>query len=244
MPGRRILKPRKRPGLLLLTPTFIQGASAGPSGGASTNLAFGSNVTAGSLLVAAALPNGGPPATYSITDNHGDGPGGVFKSAVTINVNGNTNVIAYAWNAVGGATTVTFTCSVGTDLFGLLFIAEYSGVMTTADPLDGSAAALLSGVDPISSGNFTTTVAGDLIFGLFEDQNRGVQFSDNGFTVREFFQFGVSSIKDMVAGAAGSYAAISNASGGGGANSQTAMGAAFKPPSTAPLDPIFFGTNS
>jgi hypothetical protein len=207
-------------------PAFVQAASTGTSG-TSTSLAFPSPVGAGNLIVVHVIPDNGVQYT-SASDNNGDtargAPVGFFGNAVNVGPKDNNYFsIFYAENVAGGATTVTVDCN-GTDAFGTLIIEEYSGLAGSGS-LDGANGQLDPSVSPITSGNITTTVAGDLIVASFYDPGQGVGSSDNGFTVRIAPGFGSLSAKDRIAGAAGAYAGISNASGD---SVQIAMAAAFK----------------
>ena len=206
---------------------FVQGNS-GTANASSIVVAFPGNVTAGNLIVAIIMP-GVIGATYtSVKDSLGNGPSGSFKLA------GTTSLIQiyYAWNIAGGADTVTFTAP-GPDNFNRAFILEYSGVMSAGDPLDGYSGNSQSLQTLLTSGNITTTVAGDLLVAGFQTGSGGAGGSTHGMTVREDPISGVVVAKDtIVLGAAGSYAAQSDAASDG---SQFSVAAAFKPPTSGPV---------
>lgn len=102
------------------------------SGGYETSfgLAFDTNVTAGSLLVAV----GRGSDTITISDNNSNTWTQI--SAAVANYGG-VGAMWYAYNANAGATTITIdTGSTYSDL--CLSIAEFSGIVSASDPLDVS----------------------------------------------------------------------------------------------------------
>lgn len=93
-------------------------------------LAFDSDVTAGSLLVCIVAGYGGVgPAAVS------DDVNGAWTRAATAVGTDSVGQLFYVWNAGAGPTTVTFNGSYP-DNDRKLTIIEYSGVKTSADPLD------------------------------------------------------------------------------------------------------------
>jgi hypothetical protein len=197
-------------------PTYLQGTFGNSTGATTCVVAYASNVTANSLL-RVYVHNGNGVQPISVTDNNGnDVPGGTagqYKQAIA--GGSGTYSVWYALAGASGSTTVTVTWASG-DNFGLVAIDEYSGIVYTTDPLDGTpvSSGVVSGANPVTSGNLTTTASGDLLCGLFFDSSQGVGTSNNGFTIRQSIQFGQDGIKDAIAGAPGSYAAISSTGGG------------------------------
>ena len=108
---------------------------------------------------------------------------------------------------MGGADTVTVTLS-GTSSDIELYLTEYSGVDPT-NPIDAQAGASGS-AHTVSSGNATTTVAGDMIYGFcMADLGSTV---GSGFTARSTLDGNL--IEDKAAGNPGSYAATGTATSG------------------------------
>ena len=127
-------------------------------GGSGTSKAYGSNNAAGNLLIACALNFGG--SSYSVpTDSAGN-----THWTLAAQTNGFQEVsvyIWYCWNSKAGANTVTFSATTND-----LWIAEYSGVQSTSDPLDNGAAAF-SGTGYVATASpaavsISPLVSGDL----------------------------------------------------------------------------------
>jgi hypothetical protein len=127
--------------------------STNTTNGANLARAFANNVTAGSLLVAVATRLNSE--THTFTDTQGNT--WTVLDSQDSGALGSGVVIAYAMNAIAGATTVTVASS--TVQARGLYICEYAGVATTS-AVDGtpvkanSDAGSPSAVDP---GGVTTT---------------------------------------------------------------------------------------
>lgn len=110
----------------------------------------------------------------------------------TLEVDDGTNlkgsVIFWLGNVSNSPTSVTATFSASTTTERMA-VDVYSGVLKIADPSDGKVGQLQAlpgtGTDGATSGNFTTTVAGDLIYGAV-DVTGGVstQTAGTNFTIR------------------------------------------------------------
>ena len=115
--------------------------------------------------------------------------------------------VYYASNIKGGPNTVTANLSASSsDL--LIYISEYSGV-NVATPIDTQAGASGS-VGAVSSGNRTTTAAGDIIYGYCNGDSACTP--GPGFTARSTFANNL--VEDMVATIPGTYAATASADQG------------------------------
>src|SRR5205814_1128891 len=118
------------------TPVYVQGTTATSNSASSTIVqTFGSNVTAGHLLVVAVTWQGN--SAVSATDDRGN----VYAVATSAYdaVNSQSLAILYAANAASGATTVTASFGgATTPTMQRMAIHEYSGIATTS-PLDGVA---------------------------------------------------------------------------------------------------------
>ena len=218
---------------------FVQVANAGSFGSTSVPVTFGSPVTAGNLIVVIIFVGTSGAPYASVTDSLGNGPGGSYAHAGDLNVGGHCASIFYAWGVTGGADTVT-AVPVAADYYGEVFILEYSGVMSAGDPLDGFSSQLQNSQTVMSSGNLTTTVAGDVLIAGFQNDSGGCDGNDNGMIVRSNPGSGTVTAKDtIVLGAPGTYAAQSNAVSGA---NQRSIAAAFKAPSR-PSAVIFDNTD-
>ena len=170
---------------------FVQAPTGYLNNATSTTaaLAFGSNNTAGNLLVAviawsSSLANG--PA--SIADTRGNTWSictGIYDTP-----NGQGITIAYAPNCAAGANTVTVTFG-ATSEYRRLTLAEYSGAATTT-PLDkqqGNAQSTTTATDNITTGaTVTPTTDGQLIVGGFQrdgNEDGGNLVAGTGFTSRQ-----------------------------------------------------------
>lgn len=181
------------------SPTPVTGSS-----GTTLAISYASNVTAGSLLSCWIYANHG---ISSVADSRSQ----TFSSAVNV-TDGATFSLAnfYYPNTTGGADTVTVTFA-GAITYASLQCAEYSGVATSS-PLDqatsNSQTAPGTGANAITSGNVTTTTAGQLILGWTTalTVGAGTVSAGTGFTGRTNV-FGDTIFEDQVQGAAGSIAA-------------------------------------
>lgn len=186
-------------------PAHVQSPTAATVfSGTTITQAFGSNVTAGSLL------------TCHIYANHGissvaDSLTQTFTSAVTV-TDGATFSLAtfYFPNSAAGADTVTVTFA-GAVTYASLQCAEYSGVAAVS-PLDQSTSNNQTtpgtGSNAITSGNVTTTTNGQLIVGWTTAFTVGVGTvsAGTGYTGRTNV-FGDTIFEDQVQSSAGAIAA-------------------------------------
>lgn len=132
-------------------------------GGNPYSQAFGSNTTPGSLLVAATIieKTSAPAVTISsVTDTQGNAYTVLALNSISspdsIQI---ACVIAYAWNTLGGANTVTFTLSTGPNANNMA-LWEFSGVKTTGNPLDQQSSTNGVSINP-TAGPVTTTANGE-----------------------------------------------------------------------------------
>lgn len=186
-------------------PAHVQSPSAATAfSGTTIALAYGSNVTAGSLLVCYIYANHG---ISGVADSRSQ----TFSSAVNV-TDGATYSLAifYYANTTAGADTVTVTFA-GAITYASLQCSEYSGVATSS-PLDQTASN--NQTDPgtatnaITSGNVTTTTDGQLIVGWTSALVVGVGTvsAGTGYTGRTNV-FGDTLHEDQVQTSAGSIAA-------------------------------------
>lgn len=185
--------------------TFVQSPTAATgSSGTTLALAFGSNVTAGSMLCAHIYANHG---VSGVADSRSQ----TYTAAVSV-TDGSTFTLAtyYFLNTTGGACTVTVTFA-GAITYASLQVAEYSGIATSA-ALDkfasNSQTAPGTGANAITSGSVTPTTNGQLILGWTTalTVGAGTVSAGTGFTGRVNV-FGDTLFEDQVQGAAGAIAA-------------------------------------
>jgi hypothetical protein len=132
-------------------------------------LAYGSNVTAGSLLVVATSVNSGS-QTVTITDTIGNVWTNEQNCADA--TNGKSAAVSWAIGKAGGPNTITATWSGATTIGGAIVIHEFTG-NAPANVVDGSTkntnGSASTATDGVVSGNITTIANGDLIFGWTTD---------------------------------------------------------------------------
>ena len=131
----------------------------------TVNVVLTNNPTAGNLVVVGFLDEGAA-GTLSVADSNSNSytaAGTLFT--VTVPGNGRMNIF-YLVNAPANASkTITCTTTSGANLNA--FAAEFSGAVTSS-PLDGTPQTASAGANntAITTPSITTTVNGDLIFGL------------------------------------------------------------------------------
>jgi hypothetical protein len=184
---------------------FVQSfAQASPGAAASLALSFPANTGAGDfILVAFDYASSATPSSVA------DSQGNVFTPVGNqlTSPGGDSSRVYYAKNIKGGADTVTVTLS-RTSVWLEIYLIEYSGTDPN-NPIDAQAGAS-GGAGAVSSGNATTTVAGDVIYGYCAADAACTVGS--GFTARSTLNGNL--LEDMVAGSAGSYAATGTANSG------------------------------
>jgi len=158
--------------------SLVQHVSRDAGTTTSSTLAFTSNNVAGDLIVVS-IRASSTGQVFSVSDSNGN----TYRRAVQFNetVDATTLGIFYAENAHAGANTVTVSDTIsGTFRFAIL---EYSGI-ATASSLDGTAAAQGTSASP-NSGNLTTSVPGDLLFGIASTANPASFTAAAGYVIRE-----------------------------------------------------------
>lgn len=165
---------------------YVQSAENNVSTSLVVSKAYTSNVAAGNLLICIVhiYNNGGGPGTITVTDTLGNtwvqaagGLAGYFGLGWT--------EIWYCANCLGGANTVTATCTAnGSSNYPGITLFEYSGVATSS-PLEAHADASGSAAGA-DSGNLTTSSASCLLIGFEGNVTGATTFTPGaGWTVRE-----------------------------------------------------------
>ncbi|MGA2986504.1 MAG: choice-of-anchor D domain-containing protein, partial [Terriglobia bacterium] len=186
-------------------PVFVQEAANTTSGTTiSFSLSFPKNTVAGDLIVV-----GFDFATTTTASSVTDSQGNPFTQVGTqlTSPGGSRSVVYYAKKIKGGADTVTVNLSANSPYIEL-YLTEYSGVNQT-NPIDAQAGAS-GNAGPVSSGNATTTVAGDMIYGYC--MGDWACTAGSGFAARSTFDDNL--IDDRTVTNPGTYAATGTASSG------------------------------
>jgi hypothetical protein len=143
---------------------------------AACTFSFGSNTTAGNLIVACSGFNNGT-NTPTFSDSQGD----TFSSAIAkINNSSAALVCSYAANIHGGADTVT--CSIAGSGFCIPAAEEITGAATSS-PLDQSGTALPSSANPSATTSGAIAQANEIVIGAGMDWSAARTWSaGSGFT--------------------------------------------------------------
>jgi hypothetical protein len=185
--------------------SFLQ-VAAGASPGATQkfSLSFPANTVAGNLILVA-FDFDTNATSSSVTDSQGN----VFTPVGNqlTSPGGARSRVYYAKAIKGGADTVTINLS-ATSAWIELYLSEYSGV-DQVNPVDVQAGAA-GNAGAVSSGNATTTVAGDLIFGYCVAD--WACTAGSGFAARSTFNHNLT--EDMLVASPGSYGATGSANNG------------------------------
>lgn len=149
--------------------------------GSSVALAYTTNNTKGNLLIAYIEFFGGGATLTSITDSQGNSWNPVFS--LPTNNFGQPVYLYYAYNAKAGANTVTANLS-GSATSGGFYIYEYSGIVSSEDPLDVQSSNSFASATSINT-SATSKYFGELLFSPFSSSdNRSGTVTTTGYTVR------------------------------------------------------------
>jgi hypothetical protein len=191
--------------LTVISTYFVQTASkAAPTNSKSLSVAFTKKTVTGNLiLVAIDFIKSVTP--LSITDSQGNP-----LTQVGTQLNSPNNIgsrVYYANTIKGGSDTITVTLS-GKSTYLEMYLTEYSG-LNQANPIDAQTGTTGS-AGTVSSGNITTTAAGDLLYAFcLADSSCTV---GSGFTARSTLNSNY--LGDKIAGNPGTYAATGTANAG------------------------------
>jgi len=133
---------------------------------------------------------------------------------------------AYAITVTPVPLTIKATLDGANQNFAEIYASEYSGVLTTSDPLDVTSTTA-SNTTSVTSGAVATTQSNELIYGVAIGATDAIS-GGSGFAVRSTAQSNI--IEDKSGTAAGSYSATFT-----GANDWIATVATFKPLVTLPV---------
>jgi hypothetical protein len=166
------------------TPTWVQGNVT--LGGATSRTSFSTTLPgaagAGDLVVASCGSASGA-ATFTFSDDKGNAYTTVDSQTTT----GFWYTTGYALNVAGGPTVITCT-STAAGTFWAVVADDYSGVAPTS-ALDQHVMVTVNGTigtNAITTGNVTTTAAGELIYGTTVNASgNGTIVAGTGFTQRQ-----------------------------------------------------------
>jgi hypothetical protein len=171
--------------------------------------AFGGASTTGDLIIVHLDYGTTTVHATSVTDNKGN----TYKKINSTTWNGTWSAeLWYAYNITGGG-TVTVTANLSGAAghnYTQIYITEYTGIVSTADPLDQNATAANT-TGTISSGSQTTTYTNELIYGASIGA-AGPLTTGAGFTTRSTVDANI--IEDMSVATSGSYKATFTSAGG------------------------------
>lgn len=170
-------------------PSYVQG-DTGQGTGATRTATPANPVTAGNVIAVSVMWNNPSVALTGVTDNcNTGGTSNTYTLLDNPTVSLGNTPVAMAYAVVGATTasctvTATYASSVSSDIA----IQEISGVNQTT-PLDNNQHKIGTGIagggtDSVTSGNITTTVDGDYIFG-FWGATSFTATAGTGFTLRD-----------------------------------------------------------
>ena len=202
--------------------------------GTTISRALTGSTTSGNLLIVHVDWDGQTRSVTSITDNKGN---------TYTRINGPTNwngpnyraELWYAYNVIGGGApiTVTATLSGAPTSFSQIYVSEYSGIVSSINPLDQNSVAIGS-TAAVNSGSKTTTHNNELVYGVSIGAS-GTLSTGAGFNNRSTANSNIVEDKNVVA--AGSYNAAFTSAGG----NWVAQMATFMSTSTVlPIDLLSF----
>ncbi len=180
------------------------------AGAVSNAVAYGSNNTAGNLLVAVIQVSAD---VTGVTDTAGN----TWQKAVEEENGGGANYLEiwYVPNCASGANTVTAANSFGSS-FCHIWVAEYSGA-DTSSPLDQTASDQNTTGDPDSGATSTTTQANELLVGgIANNGARTATWTEPDTEQYDDASAGASralSAADEIVGSTGTYSATGTLSG-------------------------------
>ncbi|HMH95641.1 MAG TPA: hypothetical protein VK577_03560 [Bradyrhizobium sp.] len=200
--------------------TRVQGNAAGAGSGASLGVTLGAAVGSGNSVCGwVSWGQNGTTNLSSVTDDKGNTY--TISDRLADAVNAQAGAMFFLGNITNAPTVITANFS-PSQSFLQIGADEYSGVLAATNSSDGHhvAAAVQTGstaTDFLSSGNFTTAVNGDLIYGVTIDtSNATLASTGTGYTQRQtnINQVDTTS-EDKVQSTAGSVAATFTTSNAG-----------------------------
>ena len=202
-------------------PNYAQAAAGAVHTAASSlSVAFPNSTVAGNVILVG-FDYATTASPSSVTDSQGNTFTEVGSPLTT--AGGANSAIYYATNIKSGSDTVTVHLSVSSAYIEVYLAEDLTGV-NTASPIDAHVGAT-GAAGAVSSGNATTTVAGDIIYGYCVGDSACT--AGAGFASRSTLDGNL--VEDMTAGNPGAYAAT------GSANSSWSMKMVALKPATATI---------
>ena len=205
--------------------TLVQNPTAANGSGTTVAKAFGSNVTAGNMLVAFATTDHNTTHTFSSPGDVWQTVGTFFESGA-----GQSISIGVCFGASGGAKTVTATFGT-TGTFNGIIIAEFSNSPAYTALDVNTPGQHVTGGNPVTDASMTTTADGDLVVSCTIMDAGGVTVTaGTGFTLLTQDTTDLMSAEFQTQSSAGSIAPTFNVSTAANAG---IISAAFKAGATA-----------
>ncbi|HSR89628.1 MAG TPA: DUF4038 domain-containing protein [Candidatus Udaeobacter sp.] len=217
--------------------SFVQQkAAAAASGASSLATTFTSSVAAGDIILVGFDYDKSQNANVaSVTDSRGNTFTQIGTELTT--PGGAHTRLYYAKNTTAGTDTVTVNLTAGSS-FIEAYITAYRGI-DNVNPIDASAGRT-GNTGTVTSGNVTTTSAGDIIYGFCIGDDACTIGS--GFTARSTMNSNLS--EDKVAGTAGVFAATGSATRGWTMQMVALRPAAITSDTQAPTVPTNLSANA
>lgn len=156
---------------------LVQHASNSAATPSSLTASFGANATAGNLLVAAILYDGGN-SISSVKDGNGN------SLALAVATPGGETVLSvaiyYSQNCAGGSKDITVTFS-GAQADTAIGTMEFSSAATSGGADQTNVTARTTSAN-VSSGNVTTVASGEFLIGVFASQAVSTITEESGWT--------------------------------------------------------------
>jgi hypothetical protein len=177
----------------------------------SISMTFGAASTSGNLIIVHIDWDGQTRNITTVTDNKGNS---YAKINGTTNWNG-PNYAAelwYAYNITGGAGAITVKAKLSgaPTTFSQIYISEYSGIVSVANPLDQNSVATGNSL-AVSTGTKTITYNNELVYGVSIGAS-GTLSKGAGFTSRSTANSNI--VEDKNAATVGAYDASFTSAGG------------------------------
>lgn len=211
------------------TPTHVQTKSATTSSSNSISVTFNTPSTAGRMIVVHVTWDKQNLDISTLSDNKNTYhlvPGSTMNFGQGANKYRSALYYAYNITVTPVPLTIKATLSGNIQNFAEIYASEYSGILTTADPLDKTTTIAGNGTS-VSSGAVTTTQGNELIYGVGIGATDAVS-AGAGFTTRSNAQSNI--VEDKIGSTANSYSATFTS-----ANYWIATVATFKPLVTLPV---------
>jgi hypothetical protein len=152
--------------------SFLQSASATNSGSGNVSVAYGTNLTAGSKLIALTAVSGAPGAPV-VSDGTN-----TFTQLADFEESFSTEISLFALDcpAADAGTKPTITATIGTNYGATIIVQEVSGLLAgnTTAMTDGTAASAGGTASPATTGSYSSAAAGEYLIACYSDAGNSV----------------------------------------------------------------------